>query len=331
MIRKIIVYIFAFVSICLILPVLLVKDKPTEDVVKLDGEVAGTKEVKNSIANNPTIKLLHLSTGEVEEIDLEIYLYGVVSAEMPATYHEEALKTQEIVARTYTMYKIKNEPKHDNADICDTSTCCQAYITQEERLAKWKEEEREANWNRIIEAVDSTKGKVITYNGEVINAFFHANSGGKTEIASNVWGGKDYPYLQVVSTEGETEYTQYSSTVILSKEELLEKLKENHPDIQIDFNNENAIEILEYTEGQRIKTIKLGNLELTGTEIRNIFGLKSAKFEISVDGENVKFKVIGYGHGVGMSQTGADSMAKEGKNYEEIIKHYYTGVEIVNL
>ena len=330
MIRKIIVYIFAFVSICLILPVLLVKDKPTEDVVKLDGVVAGTKEVKNSIANNPTIKLLHLSTGEVEEIDLEIYLYGVVSAEMPATYHEEALKTQAIVARTYTMYKIKNEPKHDNADICDTSTCCQAYITKEERLAKWKEEEREANWNRIIEAVDSTKGKVITYNGEVINAFFHANSGGKTEIASNVWGGKDYPYLQVVSTEGETEYTQYSSTVILSKEELLEKLKENHPDIQIDFNNENAIEILEYTEGERVKTVRFGNIEISGVEARQTFGLKSANFDL-VFGENIIFNVRGYGHGVGLSQTGANSMAKENKNYEEIIKHFYSGVEIQNI
>lgn len=330
MIRKIIVYIFAFVSICLILPVLLVKDKPTEDVVKLEGEVAGTKEVKNSIANNPTIKLLHLSTGEVEEIDLEIYLYGVVSAEMPATYHEEALKTQAIVARTYTMYKIKNEPKHDNADICDTSTCCQAYITKEERLAKWKEEEREANWNRIIEAVDSTKGKVITYNGEVINAFFHANSGGKTEIASNVWGGKDYPYLQVVSTEGETEYTQYSSTVILSKEELLEKLKENHPDIQIDFNNENAIEILEYTEGERVKTVRFGNIEISGVEARQTFGLKSANFDL-VFGENIIFNVRGYGHGVGLSQTGANSMAKENKNYEEIIKHFYSGVEIQNI
>lgn len=330
MIRKIIVYIFAFVSICLILPVLLVKDKPTEDVVKLDGEVTGTKEVKNSIANNPTIKLLHLSTGEVEEIDLEIYLYGVVSAEMPATYHEEALKTQAIVARTYTMYKIKNEPKHDNADICDTSTCCQAYITKEERLAKWKEEEREANWNRIIEAVDSTKGKVITYNGEVINAFFHANSGGKTEIASNVWGGKDYPYLQVVSTEGETEYTQYSSTVILSKEELLEKLKENHPDIQIDFNNENAIEILEYTEGERVKTVRFGNIEISGVEARQTFGLKSANFDL-VFGENIIFNVRGYGHGVGLSQTGANSMAKENKNYEEIIKHFYSGVEIQNI
>ena len=330
MIRKIIVYIFAFVSICLILPVLLVKDKPTEDVVKLDGEVAGTKEVKNSIANNPTIKLLHLSTGEVEEIDLEIYLYGVVSAEMPATYHEEALKTQAIVARTYTMYKIKNEPKHDNADICDASTCSQAYITKEERLAKWKEEEREANWNRIIEAVDSTKGKVITYNGEVINAFFHANSGGKTEIASNVWGGKDYPYLQVVSTEGETEYTQYSSTVILSKEELLEKLKENHPDIQIDFNNENAIEILEYTEGERVKTVRFGNIEISGVEARQTFGLKSANFDL-VFGENIIFNVRGYGHGVGLSQTGANSMAKENKNYEEIIKHFYSGVEIQNI
>ena len=330
MIRKIIIYIFAIVSICLILPVLFVKDKPTEDVVKLDGEVAGTKEVKNSIANNPTIKLLHLSTGEVEEIDLEIYLYGVVSAEMPATYHEEALKTQAIVARTYTMYKIKNEPKHDNADICDTSTCCQAYITKEERLAKWKEEEREANWNRIIEAVDSTKGKVITYNGEVINAFFHANSGGKTEIASNVWGGKDYPYLQVVSTEGETEYTQYSSTVILSKEELLEKLKENHPDIQIDFNNENAIEILEYTEGERVKTVRFGNIEISGVEARQTFGLKSANFDL-VFGENIIFNVRGYGHGVGLSQTGANSMAKENKNYEEIIKHFYSGVEIQNI
>ena len=249
---------------------------------------------------------------------------------MPATYHEEALKTQAIVARTYTMYKIKNEPKHDNADICDTSTCCQAYITKEERLAKWKEEEREANWNRIIEAVDSTKGKVITYNGEVINAFFHANSGGKTEIASNVWGGKDYPYLQVVSTEGETEYTQYSSTVILSKEELLEKLKENHPDIQIDFNNENAIEILEYTEGERVKTVRFGNIEISGVEARQTFGLKSANFDL-VFGENIIFNVRGYGHGVGLSQTGANSMAKENKNYEEIIKHFYSGVEIQNI
>ena len=169
------------------------------------------------------------------------------------------------------------------------------------------------------------------YEGKPINAFFHSNSGGKTEIASSVWGGKDEPYLQAVETSGESNYTQYSSELTISKEEFIEKIKQYHSDFEIDFSSDNQIEVLEYTEGQRIKKIKIGNLELAGTEIRNIFGLKSAKFEILVEGENVKFNVLGYGHGVGMSQTGADSMAKEGKNYEEIIKHYYTGVEIVNL
>ena len=113
-----------------------------------------------------------------------------------------------------------------------------------------------------------------------------------------------------------------------SSQHFIEKIKQYHNDFEIDFSNENQIEILEYTEGQRVKKIKVGNLELSGTEIRNIFGLKSAKFEIIIEDENIKFNVLGYGHGVGMSQTGADSMAKLGNNYEEIIKHYYTGVEI---
>ena len=137
--------------------------------------------------------------------------------------------------------------------------------------------------------------------------------------------------MQAVETSGESNYTQYSSELTISKEEFIEKIKQYHNDFEIDFSNENQIEILEYTEGQRVKKIKVGNLELSGTEIRNIFGLKSAKFEIIIENENIKFNVLGYGHGVGMSQTGADSMAKEGKGYEEIIKHYYTGVEIVNI
>ena len=137
--------------------------------------------------------------------------------------------------------------------------------------------------------------------------------------------------MQAVETSGESNYTQYSSELTISKEEFIEKIKQYHNDFEIDFSNENQIEILEYTEGQRVKKIKVGNLELSGTEIRNIFGLKSAKFEIIIEDENIKFNVLGYGHGVGMSQTGADSMAKQGKGYEEIIKHYYTGVEIVNI
>lgn len=330
--KRIIFFIISFVLICFVIPIIFTsKFRTLETKVELPID-----EEKNNIeiydyGQYTTVKLLHVSTGEIEELGLDQYLYGVVSSEMPANFEEEALKAQAVVARTYTIYKITNGSKHENANICDDSKCCQAWISKEARFEKWNKSERENNWSKIVNAVDSTKGKIITYDGKPINAFFHSNSGGKTEIASSVWGGKDEPYLQAVETSGEGNYTQYSSEVILTKSEFVDKIKQYHSNFEIDFSNENQIEILEYTEGQRIKTIKLGNLELTGTEIRNIFGLKSAKFEISVDGENVKFKVIGYGHGVGMSQTGADSMAKEGKNYEEIIKHYYTGVEIVNL
>lgn len=194
MVKKLIIYILIFVIICLILPAIMAKNnEKSEDAVNKTEEQYNYKDYNK-------IKLLHLETNEIEEVYLDEYLYGVVSAEMPASYEKEALKAQAIVARTYTIYKIKNGEKHENADICDTSTCCQAYITKEKRFEKWNEAERESNWNKIVEAVDSTSGKIITYNGEPINAFFHANSGGETEIVSNVWGGTDYPYLQTVAT-----------------------------------------------------------------------------------------------------------------------------------
>ena len=330
--KKIIFYTISFVLICFAIPIIFTSKFRTQET-KVEVPISEEKNNKEdyNYGRYSKVKLLHVSTGEIEELELDKYLYGVVSSEMPANFKEEALKAQAVVARTYTIYKITNESKHENADICDDSKCCQAWISKEARFEKWNEAERENNWEKITNAVDSTKGKIITYDGKPINAFFHSNSGGKTEIASSVWGGKDEPYLQAVETSGESNYTQYSSELTISKEEFIEKIKQYHSDFEIDFSNEGQIQVLEYTEGQRIKTIKVGNLELTGTEIRNIFGLKSARFEISVEDENIKFNVTGYGHGVGMSQTGADSMAKEGKNYEEIIKHYYTGVEIVNL
>ena len=273
---------------------------------------------------------MHKKTGEVEEVALDEYLCNVVSAEMPAEYEMEALKAQAVVARTYTIYKVKN-PKHENSDICDDSTCCQAWISKEDRMAKWEEDKRESNWKKIQEAVNETQGKIITYDNEPINAFFHSNSGGTTEVPANVWGGTDYPYLQVVQTAGEEGYNQYASEVELTNEELINKLKEKYSDIQIDFNNEDDIKILEYTDSSRVKTIKFGNHQIAGVEARSILGLKSTNFEIIKEEGKIKFSVKGYGHGVGMSQTGADAMAKEGKNYEEIIKHFYVGVIIENI
>lgn len=334
--KKYLLYLFIFIIIIFIIPALCTSvsktQSKTDEEQEENNETTENKEfVPYDYSQFGTIKLYHTSTQEIEELPIDEYLYGVVSAEMPANYEMEALKAQAIVARTYTIYQSANSNKHGDANICDDSNCCQAWISKEDRLARWSEEERENNWNKIVEAVNSTSGKIITYNNVPINAFFHSNSGGTTEIVSNVWGGTDLPYLQSVETAGEAEYSQYSSEVSISKEDLVNKLKESYSDIEINFDEEESIKILEYTDSGRVKTMKFGNKELAGTEVRKIFSLKSTNFEFNIDGDNVIFSVKGYGHGVGMSQTGADSMAKAGSNYEEIIKHFYTGVEITNL
>lgn len=329
--RKILLYILIFVLLCFCIPIIFTNNKIKNVSKQITNENKITPNTYD-YKNYQTIKLLHSATNQIEEIKLDEYLYGVVSAEMPANFELEALKAQAVVARTYTIYKIINDgKKHEGANICDNSNCCQAWITKENRLAKWEENLRESNWNKIVEAVNSTQGKIITYEGLPINAFFHSNSGGTTETTANVWGGTGYPYLQSVETSGEDTYSQYSSEAVLTKQDFINKFKEKHTNFEIDFNSADCIKILEYTEGNRVKKIKIGNLELSGVEVRTILGLKSANFTILIEGESVKLKVTGYGHGVGMSQTGADSMAKNGSNYEEIIKHFYTGVEIVNM
>ena len=329
--KKILIYFILLIFICFSIPIIFTSNF---------SEKTSSKEVDNIVANEieynytqyGTVKLLHTDTNKIEALDIDEYLYGVVSAEMPASFEEEALKAQAVVARTYTIYKIiNNEDKHGKANICDDSTCCQAWISEKDRKEKWKEDEKDTNWNKILNAVNSTKGEIITYEGKPINAFFHSNSGGATEAPVEVWGGSGYPYLQSVSTSGEDAYSQYSSEVEITKEESTEKIKEEHSDFKIDFDEKDCIKIEEYTEGNRVKKIKIGNLELSGVEVRNILGLRSANFKVIIEKEKIKFEVIGYGHGVGMSQTGADSLAKEGKTYEEIIHHYYTNVEIENI
>lgn len=331
--KKVFLYLIFFILIIFIAPALLTHRTEETSVNESQIEIQENQVVENTVEekgkSGKKIKLLHNESNTVEEVNLEDYICNVVSAEMPADFEEEALKAQAIVARTYTIYKI-NHKKHDEADICDDSTCCQAWISKEDRLAKWEEDKRESNWNKIVKCVQATNGKIITYNNEPINAFFHSNSGGKTEIPKEVWGGDDYPYLQVVQTAGEEGYTQYSSEVTYTNDELINKLKEKYNDIKIDYSKKDSIKILEHTDSGRVKTIRFGNHELSGVETRTILGLKSTNFEVTQSNGKVLFNVKGYGHGVGMSQTGADSMAKAGKTAEEIIKHFYTDVEIKN-
>lgn len=326
-IKKLIIY-----FIILMFFIFCIKDIFLQKVIETnaDDEILFQTEYKEfDYGDYKTIKLLHTSNNEIEELPLDIYLYGVVSSEMPASFEIEALRAQAIVARTYTIYKIMMGSKHQelNADICDSSLCCQAWISKENRLARWEEDKRKEYWNKIEEAVNSTIGKVILYNGQPINAFFHSNSGGSTEVSENVWGGK-YDYLQSVETSGEDAYTSYASEIVISKDDLIVKMREKYSNFEIDFSKNDCIKILENTESGRVKKIKIGNLETSGVEARTIFGLKSAKFTIEIDENNVKFSVLGYGHGVGLSQCGSDSLAKKGYNYNQIIKHYYKDIEI---
>lgn len=330
--KKLSMYFLALITVCFVLPAIFTK---TNKQVSTDtqGEnisidVQNIEEQKDSNNSDKEIKLLHSKTGEVENVNIEEYLCNVVSAEMPASFETEALKAQAIVARTYTMFKLNNK-KHDNADICDNSACCQAWISKEDRLAKWEESKRDEYWQKICSVVQQTKGQVIMYKNEPINAFFHSNSGGTTEIPVNVWGGTNYPYLQVVETSGEEAYTQYASEVTIANTDIINKLKEKYQDISIDFSNVEDLKIVEHTESGRVKTVKFGNHKLSGVEVRSIFGLKSTNFEIlKIDNDHIQFKVKGYGHGVGMSQTGADSLAKQGKTAEEIIHHFYSNVNV---
>ena len=276
------------------------------------------------------INLLHNNENVVETLELEDYLINVVAAEMPVEYEEEALKAQATVARTYTLYQIENGHKHDNADVCDSSTCCQAWISKEKRYEKWGDNQDE-KWSKLTNAVYSTAGEVITYNGKPIDAFFFFFYGGTTEIPINVWGGSDFPYLQVVETSGEDEYSQYYSEKEYTKAEIESRMKSAYSDFSIDWNEESCIEILEYTESSRIKTLKIGNKNISGVEARKIFELKSSNFTYEISESTVKFKVIGYGHGVGLSQTGSNTLAKEGKNYKEIIEHFFKNIEIENI
>lgn len=342
--KKIFFYILILMIITFAIPFLFTREAAESNkLVNLTSKGADVMQI-NDIKQNEknyekydykeynTIKLLHTKNNSIEEIPIDEYLYGVVSAEMPVDYNIEALKAQAVVARTYTIYKImQNQSKHKDADICDSSQCCQAWISKNDRLARWDENKQEENWNKIVQAVNETKGKVIKYEGKVIDAFFHSNSGGKTEVPVNVWGGTNYPYLQSVETAGEEGYSQYKSEVKLSKEDFENKIKEKHSDFQINYDEDDCIKITEYTDSGRVKTIKVGNLNLSGVEFRSLMELKSTNFEIELSENEITINVIGNGHGVGMSQTGANTLAKNGESCEEIIKHFYTGVEICNL
>ncbi|WP_057976839.1 stage II sporulation protein D [Caloramator mitchellensis] len=280
-----------------------------------------------------TIKMFDVKKGKIVDIELEEYVAGVIAAEMPVSFNIEALKAQAIAARTFVLAnKIElgggGCNKHQGADVC-SDVHCQAWISKEDRLKLWDARLAVDNWNKIVEAVNSTKGIVITYNNQIARHIkYHSTSGGKTENSLYVFGYQE-PYLVSVESPYEDEAPNYTTKVVMSKKEFINRIKTLNSAVKISEKGlATQVKILDWTEGGRVNRIKVGDKEFTGIDIRWAMGLKSAAFSIKIDTKNVTFTVKGYGHGVGMSQWGANEMGKRGKKYDEIIKHYYRGVEL---
>ena len=250
-------------------------------------------------------------TGEINNIDLEEYVIGVIAGEMPASFNMEALKAQAIAARTYAVYKMNNASA--NYDLV-TDITNQVYITKEQMKENWQDN-YEYYYKKIKDAVDSTKDLIMTYNGNVICSFYFSSSNGSTEEAKTVFG-ENKEYLKSVSSPEQSNITK----VTLTKKEFCSKLSLSC--------NEITINSIEKTQSGRIDTIVINNKSFKGTEVRTKLGLKSTDFEISILSSNIEITIKGYGHGVGMSQYGANTLANEGKTYEEILKHYYQNINI---
>ena len=266
-----------------------------------------------------------------EQMTLERYLTGVVRGEMPASFEMEALRAQAAAERSYVYYQLAAGRKdaHPDADFCTDHTCCSAYLSETAAREKWGGDF--APWNtRVEQAVSDTDGQVVLYNGRPILAVFHSSSAGRTAAAGDVWSG-DLPYLvSVDSPEGEETVPNYYSTVTFTASEAKEKLLAAHPELKLSGTPDRWFGAAAENGSGRVETIAVGGTDIEGTELRRIFGLRSACFTVAADSESVTFRVTGYGHGVGMSQYGANQLAREGRTWQEILEWYYTGTTVGN-
>lgn len=269
---------------------------------------------------------IRLLEGEqAREISVFDYLTGVLAAEMPVSFEPEALKAQAVAARSYLQRGLLS-PKHDNADICASADCCQAYLSPEQLQASWGEN-YELYIKKIIAAVEATDGQYLSYDGEPALAAFHSSSEGATEDSGAIWNG--LPYLvSVDSPETAESVPNFVSTVRSADIDFRDTILYLKPEADMTGAADTWIGETKRSASGRVESIVIGGVAFTGSELRTLFSLRSTDFELSRgDGEFV-FTVKGYGHGVGMSQYGANTMAKSGANYKEILQHYYPGTSL---
>ncbi|MGI6031548.1 MAG: stage II sporulation protein D [Eubacteriales bacterium] len=279
------------------------------------------------------VQVYRTGTQKVEEMDLHQYLIGVLAGEMPASFEMEALKAQAVAARSYTANRMQENTQnekiyesHQGAPLCDDPSHCKAYLDRQQREAAFGDNAQQ--WQqRLTQAVEETDGQVAVYAGEAICAVFHSTSAGRTENAADVWGS-DVPYLQSVESQGEESSPRYESRQEYSAEEFRNLLSQAREGMTFPQDPASYLGEVTRSEAGGVEQMTVCGETFTGLELREIFGLRSTHFTLTWQEDCFRFDVLGYGHGVGMSQYGANYMASQGKTYEEIIKWYYTGVEL---
>lgn len=306
--------------------------KKTMTTKTLENKNEKKEEINYETVNKqtPIISVYNHKLGKIQSMNMEEYLYGVLAGEMSYKFDIEALKAQAVAARTYVVYKQehKDNSKHKNAIVCTDFKHCQEYKSYKELETVNGKQWMKDSYSKIKQAVDSTKGQIITYENEAILPLYFSTSAGKTENSEEVFSTK-YPYLKSVESPYDKISPKYTSNLKITNNEFVDYLKKSYGDILLTSNDlNNQIKITQLSKGGAVEKIKVGNKEIKGTDIRRIFNLNSANFKLNFETNCIDFIVSGYGHGVGMSQWGAEGMAQEGFKYYDILSHYYSGIVI---
>ena len=287
-----------------------------------------TPELAAALAPYPAPETVTVKNGdEVQEMDMQSYLVGVVAAEMPASFEPEALKAQSVAARSYALYCAATGRHGDTAQVCTDFACCQAWSSEDTLRRNWGDSYDE-KLEKIKTAVEATAGEYLCYDGAPVFAAFHSSSAGATEDCGAIWSARPY-LISVDSPETAEEVPNYISSVELSALDFRDTVLYARPDA--DFTGDESGWIGEITRdgSGRVASAVLGGEKLSGTELRSLFSLRSTAFTLEYTGSSFLFTVTGFGHGVGMSQYGANAMAKSGADYREILAHYYPGTQLV--
>lgn len=314
----------------LVMPLLLPLDgpitKPEDSSIQTEGTLPIHRPVQSGKARDKG-RAVRLQTGDggVAGLTMDEYLWGVVAAEMPASFEPAALEAQACAARTYTAM-LQAAPKHPDADVCGDSTCCQAYVERDAALARWGLNAGSYE-EKIRNAVANTDALGVVYEGQPIQALFFSSAAGRTVDAIEVWGSAVDYLKSVDSPEGE-EVPNYRSQVSLSAQDVKALTLAAYPGADLSGDPAGWFGQAHRNESGLVSSITLGGVTLTGRQVRSLFSLRSATFTVEWDGSCFVFSTVGYGHGVGMSQYGANAMALEGKSFRDILAWYYTGTQV---